>query len=451
MTLPGARYGLISAAFVVFNLVITDFGAPKVIGGQYNVLALRHLQAGGRPAELRDGRGGQRGPAGPGGARVLRRPLVQRGRWRCCRRAPCPTRPSRAGLRPGDAGSAARSRCSSSASSRICQYAALVKFWPYNLELRLKNYQFDLKDGGGWASYYNSIRMALYTAAVGTAIVFVGAYVVEKARGLARGRAAFQFLAMMPMAVPGMVLGLAYIFFFNDPANPLNVIYGTMAILVINTVTHFYTVAHLTALTALKQMDPGVRGGLGLAQAAGVPDLLAGHGPGLPAGDPRHRDLPVRQRHDHGLGGGVPLRAAHHAGLGRGPEHGRRRRDRAGRGDGDDDLLHQRRRRDRGRGGGKQKKRRGGKNQGSGVGGGGGGGGGGGCPGGGGYRGNPRFGHRSMWRPAGAALRPTADAVPARAALRPPSRAQDMHQPLAATRLPPKMSQGPHSAPGSPR
>ena len=33
------RYGLISAAFVVFTLVITDFGAPKVIGGQYNVLA----------------------------------------------------------------------------------------------------------------------------------------------------------------------------------------------------------------------------------------------------------------------------------------------------------------------------------------------------------------------------------------------------------------------------
>ncbi len=39
VTLPGARYGLISATFVVFTTVITDFGAPKVIGGQYNVLA----------------------------------------------------------------------------------------------------------------------------------------------------------------------------------------------------------------------------------------------------------------------------------------------------------------------------------------------------------------------------------------------------------------------------
>src|SRR3546814_1901292 len=40
VTVPGARYGLVSAAFVVFNLVITDFGLPKVIGGQFNMLAV---------------------------------------------------------------------------------------------------------------------------------------------------------------------------------------------------------------------------------------------------------------------------------------------------------------------------------------------------------------------------------------------------------------------------
>ena len=39
VTLPGARYGVISAVLVVFVLVITDFGVPKVVGGQYNVLA----------------------------------------------------------------------------------------------------------------------------------------------------------------------------------------------------------------------------------------------------------------------------------------------------------------------------------------------------------------------------------------------------------------------------
>ena len=79
---------------------------------------------------------------------------------------------------------------------------------------------------------------------------------VEKMNGFTVGRSLFQLFAMMPMAIPGMVLGLAYIFFFNEPSNPFNFIYGTLAILVVCTITHFYTVGHLTALTALKQMDP---------------------------------------------------------------------------------------------------------------------------------------------------------------------------------------------------
>jgi iron(III) transport system permease protein len=138
----------------------------------------------------------------------------------------------------------------------ISQFAAVVKFFPYNLTLTTAHYDFDQKGGGGWASYYNSIRLAFLTGVIGTVVVFAGAYLVEKARGFALGRGIFHFLAMLPMAVPGLVLGLAYIFFFNHPANPLNVLYRTMTILVINTIVHFYTVGHLTALTALRQMDP---------------------------------------------------------------------------------------------------------------------------------------------------------------------------------------------------
>jgi len=138
----------------------------------------------------------------------------------------------------------------------MAAYASAVRLWPYNLTFSSYHYQFDLRDGGGWASYRNSIEMAAWTAVIGTAIVFIGAYLVEKSRGFREGRAGLQFLAMVPMAVPGLVLGLAYVFFFNNPANPLGFLYHTMPILVICTITHFYTVAHLTAVTALKQMDP---------------------------------------------------------------------------------------------------------------------------------------------------------------------------------------------------
>ena len=86
--------------------------------------------------------------------------------------------------------------------------------------------------------------------------MFVGAWLNEKTREFFVMRGIVQFLAFLPMAVPGLVLGLGYIFFFNAPNNPLNFLYATMAILVINTMAHFYTVGHLTATTALKQIDP---------------------------------------------------------------------------------------------------------------------------------------------------------------------------------------------------
>ena len=256
VTIPGARYGLISAAFVVFNLVITDFGLPKVIGGQYNMLAVdiykqvigqQNFQMGAvvsvvllMPALIAyivDRQVQKRQVALLSARSVVYQPSPSsRFDWGCL------------------------AFCSLVALFiitilGICQYAAIVKFWPYDLSFSLKNYDFDRMDGGGWDAYRNSIRMALLTAVIGTAIIFTGAYMVEKSRSFETGRSLFQFLAMLPMAIPGMVLGLAYIFFFNDPENPFNAIYGTMTILVICTITHFYTVSHLTAVTALKQID----------------------------------------------------------------------------------------------------------------------------------------------------------------------------------------------------
>jgi iron(III) transport system permease protein len=39
ITIPSAKYGIFSAAALTFNLTITDFGNPVVIGADYNVLA----------------------------------------------------------------------------------------------------------------------------------------------------------------------------------------------------------------------------------------------------------------------------------------------------------------------------------------------------------------------------------------------------------------------------
>ena len=257
VTLPGAKYGLISALFVVFTLVVTDFGVPKVIGGQFNVLATdiykqvigqQNFQMGAvvgmlllLPAVI---------------AFAVDRVVARRQAAALSARAvpyePKPNPPLDA-LFLALCGLVALAILGMFA---IAAYASFVKFWPYDLSLSLKNYQFDLMDGGGWGAYFNSIRLALYTAVVGAAVVFVGAYAVEKTRGAEIARGVAQFLAIAPLAAPGLALGLGYIFFFNAAGNPLNFLYGTMGVLVLCTVVHFYSVPHLTALTALKQLDP---------------------------------------------------------------------------------------------------------------------------------------------------------------------------------------------------
>jgi len=257
VTLPGIKYGLISAIFVVFTLVITDFGIPKVIGGQFNVLATDiYKQVIGQ----------QNFEMGAVVSVVLLIPaivafgvdrFVQRKQvaMLTARAVPFEPKPN-FWLNTGFFAYCCLIAILIVGVIGMAGYASFVTFWPYNLELSLKNYNFDIMDGGGWASFYNSLTMAAYTAVFGTVVIFTGAFMVEKAKGFGFVRGVIQFLCMIPMAVPGMVLGLAYIFFFNHPDNPLNFIYGTMPILVIVTIAHFYTVSHLTSMTALKQMDP---------------------------------------------------------------------------------------------------------------------------------------------------------------------------------------------------
>jgi iron(III) transport system permease protein len=257
ITLPGCKYGLTSAAFVVFTLVFTDFGVPKVIGGNYNMLATD---------VYKQVIGQQNFHMGAVVSVVLLVPailafvvdqIVQKKQVALLSARAVPYTPKPSTRR--DIGMLAF--CSIVAFIIIsmlgmAQYAALVKFWPYNLTLSLSNYDFDLMDGGGWEAFWNSINMALYTAVIGTVVIFYGAYLMEKGRGFEIPRKILHMLAILPLAVPGLVLGLAYIFFFNNPENPFHFLYGSIWILVVVSISHFYTVSHLTAVTALKQMDP---------------------------------------------------------------------------------------------------------------------------------------------------------------------------------------------------
>ncbi len=256
VTLPSSRYGLLIAWIVVFVLVVTDFGVPKVIGGNTPMLATdiykqvigqHNLSMGAVVAML------LLVPAGL--AFAAERHLRARQAATMAVRA-TPLVPQPAALRDR----ALLLYCSLVAMGLLAVMgtavlASLVTFWPYNLSLGFKHYQFDMMDGGGWASYGNSLAMAAATAVVGALLSFLSAYLVAKPTGWARARQWLHAVATLPMAVPGLALGLGYILFFNAASNPLHFLYGSLGILVLCSVAHFFSVAHITQLTALQQLD----------------------------------------------------------------------------------------------------------------------------------------------------------------------------------------------------
>ena len=256
ITLPGAQYGLVSATMVVFSYTVSDFGIPKVIGGNFNVLAVDIFK---------QVIGQQNFNKGAVVGLILLVPVLlafivdwlMQGRIQAqfsARAVPYAPKPSR-GFDLAMLAYCAIVAAYLLAVLGMAVYTSFIKFWPYDKSISLRHYTYGLVDAGVIVSFFNSLKMAVATAVIGTMFIFAVAYLTEKTRGAPWTKAFVRLLAAVPMAVPGMVLGLGYILFFNDPANPLNTLYGTMAILVISTIVHYYTSSHLTAVTALKALD----------------------------------------------------------------------------------------------------------------------------------------------------------------------------------------------------
>ena len=252
VTLPGIRYGVAAATFVTFTLVTTDFGNPMVIGGDFGVLATEVYNQVIGQAQFE--RGAVIGlvllvPAALAKLtekRILRRqhalvsahskPLV-------IRRAPL--RDTAFGLAAGLVA------LTIAAVVGIVVGASFVTLWPYNMTPTLKHYAFDVQNGA--EPLWNSVIVSLAAAVAGVAATTLAAVTAHKFRTALAGP--ISFVAILPSAVPGMVLGLGYILAFNDARNPLNSLYGTLTLIVILTVYYNHAHGFLLASTSLRQIS----------------------------------------------------------------------------------------------------------------------------------------------------------------------------------------------------
>ena len=265
ITLPSVKYGFISAFFVAFVLSFTDFGAPKVVGGNYNVLATD---------VFKQVVGQHNITMGAVVSIILMIPAVisfgvdiyfqkqQRGTFNA---------KSKKYVNTEDRliDSIFQIYCTLIAGLIVflmgtVVMASLIKLWPYNMTPTLGNFSFNNLNGSSLDFYKTSIGIAFITAVLGTGISFTNSYLTEKTKGYTVIRRICYMLSLIPLALPGLVVGISYILFFNAAnfnvagfqiPNPFNALYGTWGIMILANLIHFYSVTFLTANTALKKLD----------------------------------------------------------------------------------------------------------------------------------------------------------------------------------------------------
>jgi iron(III) transport system permease protein len=276
VTLPSAKYGIASAAALSFNLTITDFGVPVVIGGNYSVLATEIYQ---------QVIGMQRFDLGATisvillipsvGAFLLNYYLTKKSYALISGQARPFLQPSRPFKKW-----AFTIYCWIPCIFILVVFVSVflgsfVKTWPYDFSLTLRHYNFPSLGGSAplwtnfWASVlkgewqsilaykyapiWNSLWVSILVAIGGASLTLLTGYIVEKKRP--KGDQVLYTLSVLPAAIPGTVMGLGYILAFNKP---YFLIYGTFWIIIINIIICNFTLGVLSSIANLKQVDKSI-------------------------------------------------------------------------------------------------------------------------------------------------------------------------------------------------
>ena len=127
--------------------------------------------------------------------------------------------------------------------------APFVESYPYKMNVSLSHFTSVFESSDLLTVYKNSLLVAGLTALFGTIIAYGAALL--NIRTNVKGRGVIDIISMITNTVPGMVLGLSYLLFFNNSS-----LKGTFTIIVLSTIVHYFTTPYLMAKNSLAKMNP---------------------------------------------------------------------------------------------------------------------------------------------------------------------------------------------------
>jgi iron(III) transport system permease protein len=142
----------------------------------------------------------------------------------------------------------------------MCLVGAFVKTWGRDYTFTLEHFAkgFSIEQGmnglqftgAAWHSLFNTVQFSLVAAPLTAIVGILSAYLI--ARTTFKGQRTFEFLTLLSFAIPGTVIGVAYIFAFNVP--PIEIT-GTGLIIVLCFVFRNLPVGVRGGIAALSQLD----------------------------------------------------------------------------------------------------------------------------------------------------------------------------------------------------
>lgn len=125
-----------------------------------------------------------------------------------------------------------------------------VDEWPYRMSFTTEHLAEVFSDYTLSSVYTNSLLVALVTALIGTLMSYGAALVTARSTVNAKLKGVIESIALITNTIPGMVIGLAYLFCFSGTA-----LQNTFAILIICNMVHFFSTPYLMMKNSLSKMN----------------------------------------------------------------------------------------------------------------------------------------------------------------------------------------------------
>ena len=236
ITLPYLSKSLISVVFAVFTMIITDYGVPLMIGGNYTTLPVMMYQ---EIVGLLDfGKGSVIGS-------MLLLPAVAAFVIDLLKEGAGRTSFVTRKIKPG------KNTFRDMICYVCCGLSSIVVMIPIATFLMLtfvKRYPLDMSitfdhiiktfEMKGGTYFINSLLVSIMVSLIGTAVAYLTAYFTARMTGVLSR--ILHLISIMSMAIPGLVLGLSFVLFFKS-----SWLYGTLAILILVNSVHFFASPYL--------------------------------------------------------------------------------------------------------------------------------------------------------------------------------------------------------------